>query len=185
MSYAVRTGPGACAHCQIPATPWGASTDTPGVARRDPCPLLPARFDGEPVAMPSRLHPNGIGRPWRRGGTQISLSSSRSNLVSIPSSPNRLSSSIRYGAAALAASAALLAAGCGSSGVQHHRNASQRTFASPHSVQQVEQHFDAATGQALADSPNAAWHTLSLPVEQHAGLQPLRRVHDRHPAQPE
>ena len=33
-----------------------------------------------------------------------------------------------------------------------------------HSVQQVEQHFDAATGQALTDSPNAAWHTLSLPA---------------------
>jgi hypothetical protein len=82
--------------------------------------------------------------------------------VSIPSS--QISSAIRYGAAALAATAALLAAGCGSTGVQHHRNASQRTFASPHSVQQVEQHFQAATGQALTDSHTAVWDTLSLPA---------------------
>jgi len=76
-----------------------------------------------------------------------------------------LSCSIRCGAAAIAAGAALLTAGCGSTaGVEHHRNASQSTFASKHTVQQVVQHFQAATGQALSDSSNASWDTLSLPA---------------------
>lgn len=79
-------------------------------------------------------------------------------------SSNRLSTSIRFGAAALAASAALLTAGCGSTSVEHHHEVSQRTFASSHSVQQVEQHFQAATGQALTDSPVGSWDTLSLPA---------------------
>jgi len=79
-------------------------------------------------------------------------------------SSNRLSTSIRCGAAALAAGAALLTAGCGSTSVEHHHNASQRTFAASHSVQQVEQHFQAATGQALTDSPVGSWDTLSLPA---------------------
>jgi hypothetical protein len=75
------------------------------------------------------------------------------------------SSSIRCGVAAVAAGAALLTAGCGSSTrVDHHRNASQSTFGSKHAAQQVEQHFQAATGQALSDSPNASWDTLSLPA---------------------
>lgn len=73
-------------------------------------------------------------------------------------------SSISSGAAALAATAALLAAGCGSTGVQHHRNTSQATFPSRHSVQQIEQHFQAATGQALTDSPTGSWDTLTLPA---------------------
>ena len=78
-------------------------------------------------------------------------------------SSNRLCASIRYGAAALAASAALLTAGCGSTSIEHHHNVSQPTFASSHSVQQVEEHFQAATGQALTDSPVGSWDTLSLP----------------------
>ncbi|HUA05022.1 MAG TPA: hypothetical protein VMB27_14055 [Solirubrobacteraceae bacterium] len=79
-------------------------------------------------------------------------------------SQHRLSCSLRCGAAAIAAGAALLTAGCGSTKVDHHRNASQSTFASKHTAQQVEQHFQAATGQALSDSPNASWDTLSLPA---------------------
>jgi hypothetical protein len=78
-------------------------------------------------------------------------------------SPNRPCSFILYAAAGLAATAALVAAGCGSSVAYHHRNAGQSTFATRHSVQQVEQHFQAATGQALADSPTTSWDTLSLP----------------------
>ncbi len=83
--------------------------------------------------------------------------------MNTPRSSNRLSASIRYGAAALAASAALLTAGCGSTSIEHHHNVSQPTFASSHSVPQVEQHFQAATGQALTDSPVGSWDTLSLP----------------------
>lgn len=84
--------------------------------------------------------------------------------MNIAASSNRLSSSIRVGAAALAASAALLAAGCGSTSIEHHSNTSAQTFASSHSVQQVEQHFQAATGQALTDTPAGSWDTLSLPA---------------------
>ena len=76
-----------------------------------------------------------------------------------------ISSSIRCGVAAIGAGAALLTVGCGSTTrVEHHRNTSQSTFASKHTAQQVEQHFQAVTGQALSDSPNASWETLSLPA---------------------
>ncbi|HEY1518522.1 MAG TPA: hypothetical protein VGF91_18990 [Solirubrobacteraceae bacterium] len=84
--------------------------------------------------------------------------------MSSTSSPSRISSKIRIGAAALAATAAMLVAGCGSSAPgKHHRNVSQLTFASSHTAQQIAQHFRASTGESLTITDTASWTTLSLP----------------------
>jgi hypothetical protein len=83
-------------------------------------------------------------------------------------SPTRLSSSIRVGATALATTAALLLAGCGAAGGPHHlashKLASASAFTAVHSAQQVEQHFQAATGETLTvNRDSITWDTLSLP----------------------
>jgi hypothetical protein len=87
--------------------------------------------------------------------------------MSSTTSESRMSSKIRVGAAALAASAAIAVAGCGSSAVKHPvkhaRNVSQVTFASRHTAQQIAQHFRAATGESLTITDTASWTTLSLP----------------------
>lgn len=85
----------------------------------------------------------------------------------LPSS-SRLTSSIRYGATALATTAALLLAGCGTAGGPHHlashKLASAAAFTAVHSDQQVVQHFQAATGETLTVNRDpVSWDTLSLP----------------------
>lgn len=92
-------------------------------------------------------------------------------------------SSIRYGAATLAAAGALLLAGCGSAGgparpaahrLATHRLASASAFAAVHTDQQVMQHFEAATGRSLTLTRDAVtWDTLSLPAGDTQGYNEL------------
>jgi hypothetical protein len=85
-----------------------------------------------------------------------------------------LASSVRAGAAALAAAGALVAAGCGSSGphhLAHHHLASATSFTAVHTDQQIMQHFQAATGHSLTvNHDTAIWDTLSLPSSDTQGF---------------
>lgn len=76
-------------------------------------------------------------------------------------------SALRLGAAAIAAGAALLATGCGTtSGVSGHpHRASVARFTAVHTDQQVVQHFYGATGDTLTVSPDQrTFDTLSTPA---------------------
>jgi hypothetical protein len=92
-------------------------------------------------------------------------------------------SSIRYGAATLAAAGALLLAGCGSAGgparpaahrLATHRLTSASAFTAVHTDQQIMQHFQAATGHSLTLTRDpVTWDTLSLPASDTQGYNQL------------
>jgi hypothetical protein len=87
--------------------------------------------------------------------------------VTTAPSPNRKSSALRLGAAAIAASAALVGAGCGTTSqlTAHAHRASAARFTTVHTTQQVAQHFYAATGDTLTvERDQSTFDTLSAPA---------------------